>query len=480
MNCIKFISKLFAPKESQIPYNQVLSMDPRKTTTQQRKKARLEMKQHHFNNYNNERARRCIEPITYAEYNKMLKLKELSEEKYIESNENNRMNCFDKKKNNNQKKLLYKNYDQKKLVYRNYGPTDEFAGMNRKEREAVEAQRKHEEYMRRTAAGETEQGRRDLERLAIVKKRREEDRLKREAEGRAPGWTPNGVASSSDDSDDDKPIANPPANNPNLVKKTGEEMIKAKDLVSIDGPTDEFAGMNRKEREAVEEQIKYEEYVRRTIEQSHRDLERLAAIRKKREEDILKREAEGRVPGWMPNGVASSSDDDKPIVKKTGEKIKKVRFCSMDGQTDEFAGINSEAVEAQRKYTEYVCRTAAGETDKSRRDFERLTYIRKKRGLAPGWNLYEIDSDVANIDSDVSDDEIKESKLFNKNSSTLIQNIPNYSENTNLFEKNEDNTNLVILDNKIRYYCNICNKKYFSKTSLCNHNKKFHTDYYRF
>jgi len=191
------------------------------------------------------------------------------------------MKCFDKKKNNNQKELLFKNY----------GPTDEFAGMNRKEREVVEAQRKHEEYMRRTAAGETEQGRRDLERLHIVKKRREEDRLKREAEGRAPGWTPNGVASSSDDSD--------------------------------------------------------------------------------------------------------------------------------------------------------------------------------------------IDSDVSDIDSDVSDDEIKESKLFNKNSSTLIQNIPNYSENTNLFEKNEDNTNLVILDNKIRYYCNICNKKYFSKISLCNHNKKFHTDYYR-
>ena len=585
MNCIKFISKLFAPKESQIPYyspSKVLSMDPRKTTTQQRKKARLEMKQRHFNYYNNERARRCIEPITYDEYNKMLKLKELSEEKYIESSENNRMSFFDKKKNNNQKELLFKNYD----------PMDEFAGETeqscrdlerlaivKKKREEdrlkIEAQRKHEEYMRRTAAGETEQGRRDLERLAIVRKRREEDRLKREAEGRAPGWTPNGVASSSDDSDDDKPIANPPANNPNLVKKTGEEMIKAKDLVSIDGPTGEFAGMNRKERESVEaqrkyteymrrtieqgrrdlerlaivrkrreedrlkreaegrapgwtpngvasssddsdddkpianppannpnlektgekmikakdlasmdgptdefaemnrkeresveEQRKYEEYVRRTIEQSHRDLERLAAIRKKREEDRLKREAEGRAPGWTPNGVASSSDDDKPIannpnlVKKTGEKIKKVRFCSMDGPTDEFAGMNREAVEAQRKYTEYMRRTAADKTDKGRRDFERLTYIRKKRGLAPGWTLYEIDSDVsdidsdvsdidsdvADIDSDVSDDEIKESKLFNKISSTLIQNIPNYSENTNL---------------------------------LWLHNKKFHTDYYR-
>ena len=382
MNCIKFISKLFAPKEfapkeSQIPYYQVLSMDPRKTTTQQRKKARLKMKQQHFNTYNNERARRCIEPITYDEYNKMLKLEELHYEKDKERSENYHMSCFDKKKNNNQKELLLKKI---------YSPTDEFAEMNRmnrKQRMALEAQNNYKVNMRNFQTHlESEQGQRDLERLTIVKKRREEARLKREAEGRAPGWTPNGVASSSDD---DKPIAN----NPNLVKKTGE-------------------------------------------------------------------------------------------------KMKKVRFCSMDGPTDEFAGMNREAVEAQRKYTEYMRRTAADKTDKGRRDFERLTYIRKKRELAPGWTLYEIDSDVSDIDSDVavidsdvSDDEIKESKLFNKNSSTLIQNIPNYSENTILFEKNEDNTNLVILDNKIRYYCNICNKKYFSKSSLWNHNKKFHTDYYR-
>ena len=121
------------------------------------------------------------------------------------------------------------------------------------------------------------------------------------------------------------------ANNPNLVKKTGEKMIKAKDLASMDGPTDEFAGMNRKEREAVEAQRKHEEYMRRTAagetEQGRRDLERLAAIRKKREEDRLKREAEGRAPGWTPNGVASSSsddsddsDDDKPKVAKPPPK----------------------------------------------------------------------------------------------------------------------------------------------------------------
>jgi hypothetical protein len=196
MNCIKFISKLFAPKESQIPcYSplQVLSMDPRKTTTQQRKKARLEMKQQHFNNYNNQRASRCIEPITYDDYNKMLKLEELHYEKDKERYENNRMSCFDKKKNNNQKKLLYKNNNQKKLLYRNYGPTDEFAGMNRKEREAVEAQRKYTEYMRRTAAGETDKGRRDFERLTYIRKKR----------GLVPGWTLYGIDYDVSDIDSD-------------------------------------------------------------------------------------------------------------------------------------------------------------------------------------------------------------------------------------------------------------------------------------
>jgi len=60
-------------------------------------------------------------------------------------------------------------------------------------------------------------------------------------------------------------------------------------------------------------------------------------------------------------------------------------------------------------------------------------------------------------------------KLKNQNFSTLIQNIPNYSENTNLFEKNEDNTNLLILDNKIS--CEYCYNKYSSKISLNLHIK---------
>lgn len=55
--------------------------------------------------------------------------------------------------------------------------------------------------MRRHLAGETEQARKDMERLALIRKRREEAAKKREAEGRAPGWSANGI--DSDDSGDD-------------------------------------------------------------------------------------------------------------------------------------------------------------------------------------------------------------------------------------------------------------------------------------
>jgi len=51
--------------------------------------------------------------------------------------------------------------------------------------------------------GETEQARKDLERLAIVRKRREEAAQKRAAEGRPAGWTPTGIQSSDSDSDSD-------------------------------------------------------------------------------------------------------------------------------------------------------------------------------------------------------------------------------------------------------------------------------------
>ena len=83
-------------------------------------------------------------------------------------------------------------------------------GLNRKQREVLEEQRKKEEYMKRHLAGETEQARQDLARLALIRKRREEDAKKREAEGRAPGMSAHGIPSDSDDSgsdesDDDEP-----------------------------------------------------------------------------------------------------------------------------------------------------------------------------------------------------------------------------------------------------------------------------------
>jgi hypothetical protein len=71
-------------------------------------------------------------------------------------------------------------------------------------REALAAQRAKEDYMRRHLAGETEQARKDLERLAIVRQRREEAAKKREAEGRPPGWTSTGVESGESSDDDDE------------------------------------------------------------------------------------------------------------------------------------------------------------------------------------------------------------------------------------------------------------------------------------
>jgi hypothetical protein len=70
-------------------------------------------------------------------------------------------------------------------------------------REALEAQRKKEEYMRRHLAGETEEAKSDMARLAEVRKRREEAAKKRETEGRAPGMSSSGLPDDDDDDDDD-------------------------------------------------------------------------------------------------------------------------------------------------------------------------------------------------------------------------------------------------------------------------------------
>lgn len=55
--------------------------------------------------------------------------------------------------------------------------------------------------MRKHLAGETEQARLDMERLALVRRRREEQARQREAEGRAPGWSADGIDSDADDED---------------------------------------------------------------------------------------------------------------------------------------------------------------------------------------------------------------------------------------------------------------------------------------
>jgi len=86
------------------------------------------------------------------------------------------------------------------------------AGMNRKEREALEALKKKEDYQRRHMAGETVEAKKELARLAEVRARREAAAQERAKQGRPPGWTKNGIdeesASSSDEEsseEDDDP-----------------------------------------------------------------------------------------------------------------------------------------------------------------------------------------------------------------------------------------------------------------------------------
>ncbi|XP_027347043.1 28 kDa heat- and acid-stable phosphoprotein-like [Abrus precatorius] len=54
--------------------------------------------------------------------------------------------------------------------------------LSRREREEIEKQRAHERYMRLQEQGKTEQARKDLERLALIRQQREEAAKKREEE----------------------------------------------------------------------------------------------------------------------------------------------------------------------------------------------------------------------------------------------------------------------------------------------------------
>ncbi|KAL4973230.1 casein kinase substrate phosphoprotein PP28-domain-containing protein [Aspergillus desertorum] len=56
------------------------------------------------------------------------------------------------------------------------------AQLSRREREAIEAQQARERYLKLHAEGKTEEARADLARLAIVRERREQERLRKEAE----------------------------------------------------------------------------------------------------------------------------------------------------------------------------------------------------------------------------------------------------------------------------------------------------------
>ncbi len=73
-----------------------------------------------------------------------------------------------------------------------------------------------EDYQRRHMAGETEQARADLARLAIIKKRREEAAKLREAEGRKPGMSATGIESSSEEDSSDEEGGKPKG--PKVVK----------------------------------------------------------------------------------------------------------------------------------------------------------------------------------------------------------------------------------------------------------------------
>lgn len=91
---------------------------------------------------------------------------------------------------------------------------DETEPGNRKQREAAEAIRKKEEYMRRHLAGETPEAKADIARLAKIREKREADAKKRAETGRAPGMSQTGLPSDSesDDSDsDDEEGAKPKA-----------------------------------------------------------------------------------------------------------------------------------------------------------------------------------------------------------------------------------------------------------------------------
>eukprot|EP01039_Chlorochromonas_danica_P003545 gene3545-3882_t len=125
------------------------------------------------------------------------------------------------------------------------------AGMNRKEREALAAAKAKEDYQRRHMAGETEQAKRELAQLALVRARREAAAKKREAEGRPPGWTENGVDSdnesgSDDESEDEKGPKVPPGAVPPSIAKKKAALEKEEAEAAADGGIPKLKAMDIK------------------------------------------------------------------------------------------------------------------------------------------------------------------------------------------------------------------------------------------
>jgi hypothetical protein len=109
---------------------------------------------------------------------------------------------------------------------------------------------------------ETEEARNDLARLAIVRKRREEARLKREAEGRPPGW--NGPVSESDSSDSDsedekykKAVAAPaPVSEVAMKKKAAAAAVEEPSSGSTDLPKLKSMDIKKMNADAVKDHLK--------------------------------------------------------------------------------------------------------------------------------------------------------------------------------------------------------------------------------
>lgn len=118
--------------------------------------------------------------------------------------------------------------------------------------------------------------------------------------------------------------------NANRLKKPTEKMIKIKDMNNVEIPDDITTGLTRKQKEVLAEQQAKDDHERRYLagetEDARRQLEQLAIVRARREEQKKKREMEGRKPGWLPPenlNKDSSSEEDSSEDDTSDEDIPK-------------------------------------------------------------------------------------------------------------------------------------------------------------